>query len=118
MMIDVEVVEKKNNNYLFLLLFLLGGFLYTLKIIFYNIGILKIKNIFYKEEIKYFADFENDMLFNAMTQINNNQMNLLTNPLFNYESNKYLSDTIINNYNNFITDIKYNNLLDFSSISN
>src|SRR5271169_5535372 len=52
MMIDVEVVEKRNNNYLILLFFLMGGFLLTLKNIFYNLGIVKIKSILYKDEDK------------------------------------------------------------------
>src|ERR1700733_5589044 len=44
MMIDIEVVEKKNNNYLPLLFLLLGGFLFTLKNILYNIGVIKMKS--------------------------------------------------------------------------
>jgi NADH:ubiquinone oxidoreductase subunit 3 (subunit A)/NADH:ubiquinone oxidoreductase subunit 6 (subunit J) len=44
MMIDIEVVEKRSNNYLPLLFFLLGGFFFTLKNIFYNIGVIKMKS--------------------------------------------------------------------------
>ena len=50
MMIDIEVVEKRNNNYLPLLFFLLGGFLFTLKNILYNLGVVKIKSLFFKNE--------------------------------------------------------------------
>lgn len=51
MMIDIEVVEKRNNNYLPLLFLLLSGFIYTLKDILYHIGLIKIKNITFKEEL-------------------------------------------------------------------
>jgi NADH:ubiquinone oxidoreductase subunit 6 (subunit J)/NADH:ubiquinone oxidoreductase subunit 3 (subunit A) len=50
MMIDIEVVEKRNNNYLFLLFLLLCGFLFTLKNILLNIGVIKIRSIVYKEK--------------------------------------------------------------------
>src|SRR3984893_14554576 len=64
MMIDIEVVEKKNNNYLPLLFFLLGGFLLTLKNILYNLGIIKIKSLSFKVEDKLLIDEEKGMLFN------------------------------------------------------
>ena len=54
-MIDVEVVEKKSNNYLPLLLFLLCGFLFTLKKILFNIGLVKLKSLSFKED-KVFTD--------------------------------------------------------------
>src|SRR5271169_1138321 len=44
MMIDVEVVEKRSNNYLPLLFLLLSGFFFTLKNILYNIGVVKMKS--------------------------------------------------------------------------
>lgn len=44
MMIDIEVVEKRSNNYLPLLFLLLGGFLFTLKNILFNIGVVKMKS--------------------------------------------------------------------------
>src|SRR5271169_4413551 len=44
MMIDIEVVEKRNNNYLPLLFLLLGSFFFTLKNILFNIGIIKMKS--------------------------------------------------------------------------
>src|ERR1700754_1588464 len=50
MMIDIEYVVKRSKNYLPLLLLLLGGFIFTLKSIFYNIGILKFKSLNFKEE--------------------------------------------------------------------
>ena len=118
MMIDVEVIEKKNNNYLLLLFFLLGGFLYTLKNILYNLGLLKIKNIFYKEEIKYFSDFENDILFSTITQIYNNEMNLLTNPIFEKGIKNTIIEEGINNYNYYKSNLNLNYQLDISTISN
>jgi len=44
MMIDIEVVEKRSNNYLPLLFLLFGGFFFTLKNILYNIGVVKMKS--------------------------------------------------------------------------
>jgi NADH:ubiquinone oxidoreductase subunit 6 (subunit J)/NADH:ubiquinone oxidoreductase subunit 3 (subunit A) len=44
MMIDIEVVEKRNNNYLPLLFLLFGGFFFTLKNILYNIGVVRMKS--------------------------------------------------------------------------
>jgi NADH:ubiquinone oxidoreductase subunit 6 (subunit J) len=50
MMIDIEIIEKRSNNYLPLLFFLLSGFLYSFKKILYNIGIVKMKSLSFKEE--------------------------------------------------------------------
>src|SRR5271168_732528 len=60
MMIDVEVIEKRSNNYLPLLFSLLGGFIVTLNYILYNLGIVKMKNIIYKEEIHFYKKYEVD----------------------------------------------------------
>jgi NADH-ubiquinone oxidoreductase chain 6 len=51
MMIDIEVVEKRSNNYLPLLFLLLGGFFFMLKKVIYNIGLIKMKSITFKEEL-------------------------------------------------------------------
>jgi len=102
MMIDIEVVERKNNNYLILLFFLFGSFILTIKNILYNIGILKINNFFHKEEIKQHTDFENDILYNYITNLNNNQVNILTKPISISYSNRHITDRIINEYNNLI----------------
>jgi len=69
MMIDIEVVEKRNNNYLLLLFLLLSGFLLTLKKILYNIGLLKMKSILYKEEISINNEF--NLLFDTIKESNN-----------------------------------------------
>ena len=63
MMIDIEVVEKRSNNYLPLLFLLLSGFLFTLKNIMYNIGLIKIKSLTFKEELV-FVDNIQGKLFN------------------------------------------------------
>jgi NADH-ubiquinone oxidoreductase chain 6 len=68
MMIDIEVVEKRNNNYLPLLFFLLGGFLFTLKNILYNLGVVKIKSLFFKNEYKLLIEDEKGILFNINTR--------------------------------------------------
>jgi NADH:ubiquinone oxidoreductase subunit 3 (subunit A)/NADH:ubiquinone oxidoreductase subunit 6 (subunit J) len=63
MMIDIEVVEKRSNNYLPLLFLLLGGFVFSLKNILYNIGLIKIKSVKYKEEL-ILLDNKHSKLFN------------------------------------------------------
>jgi NADH-ubiquinone oxidoreductase chain 6 len=50
MMIDVEVVEKRSNNYLPLLFLFLSGFLFSLKKVLHNIGLVKMKSLSFKEE--------------------------------------------------------------------
>src|SRR5947207_13197770 len=55
-MIDIEVVEKKSNNYLPLLFFLLGGFLFAFKKILFNLGLIKLKCLSFKED-KVFIDY-------------------------------------------------------------
>ncbi len=50
MMIDIEVIEKRSNNYLPLLFFLLSGFLYSFKKILYSIGIIKMKSLYFKDK--------------------------------------------------------------------
>lgn len=60
MMIDVEVVEKRSNNYLPLLFLLLSGFLVGLKKILYNIGLIKLNIISNEEKL-----YDNYILFNS-----------------------------------------------------
>jgi NADH:ubiquinone oxidoreductase subunit 6 (subunit J)/NADH:ubiquinone oxidoreductase subunit 3 (subunit A) len=69
MMIDVEIVEKRSNNYLPLLFLLLGGFIVSLKKILYNIGIIKIRSLSYKELDKYLIDSANETLFDVVPNI-------------------------------------------------
>jgi NADH-ubiquinone oxidoreductase chain 6 len=95
MMIDVEVIEKRNNNYLPLLFLLLGGFLVTLKNILYNLSIMKLRSISYEEKEKYFINHENEGIFN----LRNNDFNdfnintILLNKKINIDySNSIISD--------------------------
>ena len=67
MMIDIEVVNRKNNNYLPLLLFLLGGFLYSLRDILYNLGNLKIMSLLQLKDHNFISSFEQDILFNSIS---------------------------------------------------
>ena len=118
MMIDIEVVEKRNNNYLPLLFFLLGGFLLTLKNIFYNLGIVKIKSLFYKNEDKLLINEDKEILFNIDTRSQFNGGKLISNNnienIYNYSDftlfnklsiNKDVLDSFFINYNLF--DNKY-----------
>ena len=100
MMIDIEVVDKRVNNYLPLLLFLLGGFLFLLRKILFNIGNLKIKSFLYSEENKYFVDSDHDNLFNLSSH-NNSFGNIDFNDNLLISSNKTLSDNY-DLFNNFI----------------
>jgi len=99
MMIDIEVVDRKNNNYLPLLFFLLGGFLLTMKNILYSLTYLRIKSILYKDNDKYFVDFDKEILFNNLSNnISNNNDNLtlpnIDERLYNYS----LEYNFLNNY--------------------
>ena len=70
MMIDVEVIEKRNNNYLPLLFLLLGGFIFTIKNIVYNLSILKLRKIIFERDNILLLDDERRNLF-QLTDINN-----------------------------------------------
>ena len=63
MMIDIEVVEKRSNNYLPLLFLLLGGFFFTLKNYFHHLGLVKMKSLSFKGEYIY-NNSGNEQLFN------------------------------------------------------
>lgn len=99
-MIDIEVVDRRNNNYLPLLFFLLGGFLLTLKNIFYNIGMIKINSIFYKDIDKLLIKDEKGILFNLNPRSLLNNNNFISNNNIVYEYN----------HSNLTFDYKYNNI--------
>lgn len=63
MMIDIEVTKERSSNYLPLLLLMLGGFLWTIKTILFNIGIMKINKFLYKEKTDYLIN-SNEKLTN------------------------------------------------------
>jgi NADH-ubiquinone oxidoreductase chain 6 len=77
MIIDIEVIEKRNNNYLPLLFLLLGGFMFTLKNVLYNLSSIKVKNLTYEKDNLILLDEENKNLFqlrdiNSIIEDNNN----------------------------------------------
>lgn len=99
MMIDIEVVEKRNNNYLPLLFLLLGGFFFILKDIFYNIGLVKLKSLTINN-IK--RSNVNDNLFNL--NINNIDVKLLKEENVLTVNKSFLNENI--NSNNIFNDIE------------
>jgi NADH:ubiquinone oxidoreductase subunit 6 (subunit J)/NADH:ubiquinone oxidoreductase subunit 3 (subunit A) len=103
MMIDIEVVEKRNNNYLPLLFLLLSGFIYTLKDILYNIGLIKFKSVTLKEEL-ILIDNTYGKLFNY-DNLNNSD-----------KENKDYVDNIYNKYENYFDKLRFDfSIKDFSS---
>jgi len=113
MMIDIEVVEKKNNNYLPLLFFLLGGFLFTLKNIFYNIGSVKINSLLYKDQDKLLIKDEKGILFNINPRSLLNSDKFIQNN-YNYSDISLFDKLYIDNkldfffYNSNLIDNKLN----------
>ena len=122
-MIDIEVVEKRSNNYLPLLFLLLGGFFLMLKKVIYNIGLIKMKSITFKEELilvdnRYRNLFDINSLNNFSGEDNNQGINdhcinmdkdkeIKENALFlEYKHNTF----VINNNNNY--NIKKNIFID------
>lgn len=109
MMIDVEIVEKRSNNYLPLLLLLLGGFIISLKKILYNIGIIKIRSFSYREQDKYLIDSARETLFDVFPNFNsgNSIFSWIIHEKFflnSYIHNNSFLDNIENgsvNYDNF-----------------
>jgi NADH-ubiquinone oxidoreductase chain 6 len=99
MMIDIEVVEKKNNNYLPLLFFLLGGFILTLKNIFYNLGIVKIKSLLHKNENKLLMNEEKEILFASYSEPSMNSYEKIS--TFNVINNRYAKNPTLSNNNVF-----------------
>jgi NADH:ubiquinone oxidoreductase subunit 6 (subunit J)/NADH:ubiquinone oxidoreductase subunit 3 (subunit A) len=93
MMIDVEIVEKRSNNYLPLLLLLLGGFIVSLNKILYNIGVIKIRSFSYKEQDKYLIDSAKENLFDVFPISNSG------NSIFSWiiEEKFFLNSNIDNN---------------------
>jgi NADH-ubiquinone oxidoreductase chain 6 len=82
MMIDIEVVEKRSNNYLPLLFLLIVGFLVTLKNILYTMGIMKIKSILHKEKGEFLIDSDKEILFDI------NDISNKSSSIQNYTINK------------------------------
>jgi NADH:ubiquinone oxidoreductase subunit 6 (subunit J) len=106
MMIDIEVVEKRNNNYLPLLFLLLSGFFFSLKKIFYSIGLIKMKSVAFKEELV-LVDNAYGKLFNIDSlSINYSE------DLAKLKGNSHNSEQLLQDKNN---DIFFQDLISFSS---
>jgi NADH-ubiquinone oxidoreductase chain 6 len=97
MMIDVEVVEKRNNNYLPLLFLLLGGFIFTLKTVLYNLSTMRLRNFSYERDNLLLLDEDNINLF-ELTDMNSTFNDKDKISLSMYNINK--SDSWFSLYNN------------------
>jgi len=100
MIIDVEVVEKRSNNYLPLLFLLLSGFFLVLKNILYNIGLIKMKSIKFKEEL-ILMDNTYGKLFNTDNFSRGDKNEIKNEDLFNEDKD--------NNYDFYYDYLKNNN---------
>lgn len=99
MMIDIEVVEKRSNNYLPLLFLFLCGFLFTLKKILYNIGLIKMKSLSFKEEKIIIKESKSD-LYNIVESINIPKTNYIKNNNSSVDNNSDNSHDGNNNEGN------------------
>jgi NADH:ubiquinone oxidoreductase subunit 6 (subunit J) len=108
MMIDVEIIEKKSNNYLPLLFLLLGGFIISLKKILYNIGVIKIKSLSYEKQDTFLIDCANERLFNRISQSDIHEDKVIS-PLISSDSEKenvlISSDSEKENVGEFLKDL-------------
>src|SRR5208282_352596 len=77
MMIDIEVVEKRSNNYLPLLFLFLCGFLFTLKKILHNIGLIKMKSLSFSEENINYENGEGTFEYNIFNSEKNYYINII-----------------------------------------
>lgn len=121
MMIDIEVVEKRSNNYLPLLFLLLGGFFFTLKNYFHHLGLVKMKSLSFKGEYIY-NNSGNEQLFNIRDNLKKEIKLDYSGNLLNV-NNDWVNGREINNNNWIMFDIdaksnfEINNIL-FNYINN
>jgi NADH-ubiquinone oxidoreductase chain 6 len=110
MMIDVEVVEKRNSNYLPLLFLLLGGFLYTLKNCLYNLGLIKMKSLSFIRDYICLNDKINiGQLFNIRNNIRN-EFKLDFNTIKEIDNNLIIKNNLSNDsWIVFINDYNFYN---------
>ena len=108
MMIDIEVVEKRSNNYLPLLFLLLGGFFFALKNIFYNIGLIKMKSLSINEKKKSAID---DNLFTINTNNLNEELLNEYNSSLSLDQKKNVDSNI--NLNNIENNFSKNDIKNF-----
>jgi len=117
MMIDLEIVEKRNNNYLPLLFLLLVGSVLLLKSIVIKYGLIKFENNNLKFE-KIYCDNSltdlNSIEFNLF-QINNNE-NLELHAIPNSHLDLRIESIIFRDSNyNILDDTHYNQIFDKDS---
>jgi NADH:ubiquinone oxidoreductase subunit 6 (subunit J)/NADH:ubiquinone oxidoreductase subunit 3 (subunit A) len=112
MMIDVEVVEKRSNNYLPLLFLFLSGFLLSLKKILHNIGLIKMRSLSFKEEKIVINESQLDLYSIVEPVFINNINNIIYNNIdvennfdikkdINNNKEDYNSESINETYGNF-----------------
>lgn len=101
MMIDVEIVEQKNSNYLGLLFILLCGFIFGLKNIFYNMGLTIGNGI----NISLKKNTEENYIFS----INESLFNLGNNVGYGYDYLKYENNIDYLNLSLHVNNIEENN---------
>ena len=127
MMIDIEVVEKRSNNYLPLLFLFLSGFLFSLKKFLHSMGLIKMKSLSFKEEkvvvnesqLDLYSIIEPITVHNInYTNKNNNNVDNNSERYSNYENRNRNSDNdnyLIDNenyhfYNNYLLSDNYHNI--------
>lgn len=131
MMIDVEVVEKRSNNYLPLLFLLLGGFLLTVREVLYSLGIIKIKSFLEKKKERYLINDNSEDIFNilgsdieSLDKIDISFLKVIASEsisenkdiLFNLMDYRIMKDSnILENKTEFISNIKEDNIIFYSN---
>jgi NADH:ubiquinone oxidoreductase subunit 6 (subunit J)/NADH:ubiquinone oxidoreductase subunit 3 (subunit A) len=118
MMIDIEVVEKRSNNYLPLLFLFLSGFLFSLKKILHNMGLIKMKSLSFKEEKVLINESQLDLYSIVEPLSINNSNNIVDNNIYfeyknmygiNNSKENYISENISENYDNYFNVVSSNN---------
>jgi len=122
MMIDIEVVEKRSNNYLPLLFLFLSGFLFTLKKLLHSIGLIKMKSLSFKEEKVVVNESQLD-LYSIIEPITTHNINYINKNNNNERCSKYENKNgdsdndnyLIENenyhlYNNYLLNGNYHNV--------
>lgn len=125
-MIDIEVVEKRSNNYLPLLFLLLGGFLLTVREVLYNLGVIKIKSFLNKNKEKYFINNNSEDIFNfldsdikSLDKIDISHLKYIISEskdiYFKFIDNRIIKEnSILNDNIESISNIRENNILLFN----
>jgi NADH-ubiquinone oxidoreductase chain 3 len=117
MMIDLEVVEKRNNNYLPLLCLLLVGSVFLLKSIVIKYGLIEYKNLnFDSESENFFSNIKNNNYdFEKLVNISNRKKDIFD---LNINDQDQVFDLKFDIDNNFINEVllKINDIIDLNYI--